>query len=144
MDQRNFISTLISQHLSLRASLKIADEDARLSDQSKNEEIFSSLVKFKNDLLEHLKLENEILYPDLLKKMRARNQDTTNTEKFIAEMDDIGKVIMGFLEKYNSSELIASQLADFQPQLRDIITTLNLRIESEEEGVFQIYLAMTD
>jgi hypothetical protein len=144
MDQENLISTLKSQHLTLKADLRIAADDVSLPDQVNGEEILMYFSKFKKDLSDHLKIENENFYPDLLRKMKKRNQDTTNTEKFIAEMIDIGKVITAFLGKYNSIGSISNQSSEFSSQLQDIISTLNLRIESEEEGVFEIYLAMTN
>ena len=140
INPQELVSTLKSQHRTLQADLALATEDAKSDTESKGVSILSSLTKFKNDLVEHLKLENEVFYPDYLDKKTKRGEDVTNTKEFIRQMDDIGKVVIGFLEKYNTSEKINAAVSDFKKELPNIISTLNLRIETEEEGVFDLYL----
>lgn len=57
-------------------------------------------------------------------------------------MAAIAKVVMNFLEKYSSPEAVEKSLSDFQGELRGVINTLNVRIETEEAGVFDFYLLM--
>jgi regulator of sigma D len=133
INPQELISTLKSQHRTLQADLALVLKDVSP---------LPDLIKFKNDLLEHLKLENEVFYPDYIDKKTKRGEDVVKTKEFIRQMDDIGKVVMGFLDKYNTSEMINASASDFNKELPNIISTLNLRIETEEEGVFDLYLLL--
>lgn len=142
MDQQKLISTLKSQHRTLQEDLSLALSKANLAIENKGEAIILDLVKFKDDLMGHLKIEKEIFYPDYLDKKIKRGEEVESTKKFISEMDDIAKVVMSFLDKYASPESVDKFSADFSEDLMKIIVTLNMRIETEEEGVFDVYLAM--
>lgn len=131
----NIVEEMISQHRTLQKDLGGA------LDLVKNEEpdfvqIDADLKKFIKDLEEHLKLENDIFYPSLLKKMKEKDVDTSKTEDFINQMKEIGTVVMIFLGKYKSNIEIENQFADFKNDLSTIVSALNLRIESEESGVY--------
>jgi len=142
INPEELISTLKTQHRTLQADLAQALNDATSGTGGKGATIVSALAKFKTDLLEHLKLENGEFYPDYLEKKIKRGEDVTGTKEFIRQMDDIGKAVMGFLDKYNTAESIDVSLPTFQEELPGIIRTLNVRIETEEEGVYGIYLLM--
>jgi len=130
---QELVSTLKAQHRSLQADLSAALDGTNSA---------LALTKFRNDLLEHLQLENEVFYPDYLEKQGKKGEDVTKTKEFIKQMDDIGNVVMAFLNKYNAAEAITATTEDFKKELETIIRTLNLRIETEEEGVFGLYLLM--
>jgi len=49
---------------------------------------------------------------------------------------------MSFLDKYSTPEIIRNSSTDFKQELSGIIQTLKLRIETEEDGIFEIYLSM--
>jgi len=142
MNSQELISTLKSQHLTLQADLSSALEKAGLGVKDNGEDIVSDLTKFKNDLLGHLKLEKETFYPDYLDKKIKRGEEIESTKRFINEMEEIAKTVMSFLGKYSSSEIIGESTAKFSEDLSGIIRVLNMRIESEEDGVFNIYLVM--
>ena len=108
INPQELISTLKSQHRTLQTDLALAMKDVSP---------LPDLIKFKNDLLEHLKLENEVFYPDYIDKKTTRGEDVVSTKEFIRQMDDIGKVVIGFLEKYNSSEKINAAVPDFKKEL---------------------------
>jgi regulator of sigma D len=134
----NIIQTMIDQHRVLQQNLGKAKD---LASQNKPDlsGIITELEEFKKNLLEHLKLENGEFYPELLKKMEAKNMDVSKTKEFIAEMDEIGKVVMAFLEKYSKPEIIEGSADKFKEDLKGIISALNLRVESEESGVFTYF-----
>lgn len=131
----NIIENLTAQHRLLQKDL------GKVLDLSKEEnpnavEIDIGLRQFTTDLQEHLHLENDIFYTELLKRMRDKGVDTTKTEDFISQMKEIGVVVMGFLTKYKDTENIKGRFEDFKNELGNIISALNLRIESEESGVY--------
>ena len=141
MDQSNLVATLIAQHRVLQTDLGLALAGAQSETDQPADEILAELNKFKKDLTGHLALENDVFYPALLKQMKERGNSTENTEKFISEMDTIAKVVVGFLTKYNSTTAILENKAVFGEELDNIIKTLNIRIESEEDGIFPNLLA---
>lgn len=142
MDQKELINNLKSQHRTLQKDLSDAMQKTELETENIGEKIVADLTKFKNDLMDHLKLENGTFYPDYLDKKIKRGEETESTKTFMKEMDDIARVVLAFLEKYSAPESINSSIPDFKNNLSKIIGTLNTRIETEEEGIFDIYLVM--
>ena len=131
----NIIVKLIVQHRTLQSDLGIvADEieKPKISASLINE----SLRKFSADLEEHLKLENDYFYVELIKQMKASGQNTVNTEAFIAEMGTIGVAVKTFLGKYSSASSIDEGIDEFIDEFASIVETLNMRIEVEETGVY--------
>ena len=134
-DQKNIVSIMIKQHRGLQADLGEVAEVVQAG-QPSGEKIHELLQKFTTDLTAHLSLENGTFYVQLLEKMKAKHQDTSKTEQFIAEMDAIGTAVKAFLSAYNTANSIADGINEFKGALSDIVDTLNLRIESEESGVY--------
>lgn len=134
-DLENIVSRLISQHRILQKDLS---DIANLSVNNNLDyfEIDRILKQFNKDLISHLELENNIFYAELIKRMEKANQDTVKTKQFIDEMEEIGKTVIGFLDKYKNSEIIKNKIIEFKSELNSIINVLNLRIESEEAGIY--------
>jgi regulator of sigma D len=138
MGTDNIITKLIQQHRLLQNDLGCVNSELTL-DKPGNNKIIKLLDEFTNDLNKHLKLENDVFYVELLSKMKNNGIDTTNTEKFILEMHDIGTTVMAFLNKYNSEQNINHNISNFRTDLQKIISALNMRIEAEEEGVYMYW-----
>jgi regulator of sigma D len=134
-ETKNIVSIMIEQHRGLQKELGSV-ADLLESEKPDSVEIDKSLKQFAKDLAVHLELENNVFYVRLLEKMKAKNQDTAKTEQFIVEMKDIGKAVMAFLEKYKDAESIAEKMEELKPEVRGIVAALNLRVESEESGVY--------
>lgn len=129
------IETMKDQHRVLQDDLSDALKAAK-SVTPDERGIEGRLVSFSLHLMEHLHLENDIFYPELLKRMQKSGADTSNTEDFIYQMNEIGATVMAFLEKYRKAPGSESGLETFRKELSGIISALNLRIESEEVGVY--------
>jgi hypothetical protein len=132
----NIIEIMIRQHRTLQKDLGGALVLSEVKNNPDTEEIDNNLRQFKIDLGEHLQLENSIFYPELLKIMKEKGVDTLKTEDFISQMKAIGEVVMTFLSKYKDAQVIGNQFEDFKREIVGIISALNLRIESEESGVY--------
>lgn len=146
MNKKELVTTLIEQHRLIQADLLSALKKAQ-TEVNNNKKIISEGIifdfkKFNRDLTAHLTLENGTFYVNYLNKQKQAGQDTTKTEKFIEEMNKIVTTVNQFLEKYNTAEKIEKNFIDFEKELETTINTLNLRLETEEEGVYQIYLSM--
>jgi len=140
MNPQELITTLKDQHRTLQNDLSLALNNSNATGSLVGSTIVENLSKFKKDLLEHLKLENGEFYPDYLEKKTKRGEDITSTKEFVRQMDEIGKVVIGFLEKYSTPESVEKVIPEFRKELANIIGTLNTRIETEEDGVFGLYL----
>lgn len=57
-------------------------------------------------------------------------------------MDTIGKVAMKFLDRHENPEIIKGNVSNFEQELSSIIGTLNMRIETKEDGLLDLYLVM--
>lgn len=137
---QELIETLKSQHRKIQSDLRAAYDELKSEGETPSSAIVADLSRFKKDLEEHLKLESEEFYPDYLAKKEARGEDTASAKKFIRMMDDIGEVVMAFLHKYSTEEAVENSRDTFEDELLEIIDTLNTRIETEEQGIYDIYL----
>jgi len=131
----DIVPTMINQHKTLVEEISLV-----LSLSEKNnfnpEKIIQGLKKFTKDLSEHLELENQVFYKGLLKKMRAKGQDTSKTERFIMEMEEIERGVKKFLGEYKTVKNVVDRRSNFKRELTDLTELLKLRIESEESGVY--------
>lgn len=137
---QELIAILIAQHHGLRNDLNLVVDELNSETALNGSVVVSNLAKFKIDLLEHLKLEDVEFYPDYLSKKEINGEDTASTKEFIRMMQDIVKAVMAFLDKYSDSEVIENSRSVFDNELHNIIDILNARIETEEEGVYNMYL----
>ena len=134
----NLVSVMIKQHRELQKDLATA-KSLSVATEMDTKEIFFQLELFKHNLIEHLKLENGTFYSDLIRKMKEKGVDTTKTELFINEMNVIAQAVTGFLDNYDSEEKIRHAPEVFINDLEGIIRALNIRIESEEAGVYSYW-----
>ena len=109
--------------------------------ETKNKEsskIIPKLREFKSVLLNHLKLEDSLLYPAFEK---AKNAEMNELGKsFSEEMLAISKVALKFFadfEKEEVSKLIGDQ--NFKTQLQGIIKVVKKRVSIEEKILFPAY-----
>lgn len=137
----NITIVLINQHRGLQKCLG----EAKNLTQETNPElslIVSSLRSFDLNLSTHRHLEEEVFYPELLRRMEADGLDTFKTIEFIKEMEDIGVLALVFLAKYQDIEILEKKLIDFVEELENITQTLNIRIELEEAGIYGYWEAL--
>ena len=140
---QELIATLKNQHRILQSDLlRAVNHLVPPVDVIKAKDIVGDLEKFQKDLVEHLELENGVFYPDYLDRKVKRGEDVESLKKFIDEMIGIGNAVTAFLEKYQQEDTISGSSNSFQAELHQVIATLNTRIETEEEGIYDIYLAM--
>lgn len=131
----NLIETLVRQHRNLQEQLANILELSPEGDRSV-EIVKSAFEIFSSDLEKHLELEKDVFYPELLKRMEAKGGDVLMMRKFIDQMDEIGVSIRAFVEGYRNLSFGVEQLGSFKKELKRIITLQNLRIETEESGVY--------
>lgn len=133
----NILEKVLEQHRSLKNILLLTEK--QLDSSSNSQRILDLLNKFVDELKAHLKLENSVFYPELLKRMVAKGLNTKKTEKFIAEMKDIEKVLYVFFDKNKSVKNIQKDFELFKKKFLSIKEDIFLRVDSEEDGVFLYY-----
>ncbi len=142
MDKYELVTKLKEQHQALLHDLDGIARLAAAPVEGTDREICSGLEQFKTDLLSHLKLEDGVFYPDYLDKVAWRGIDVSGVEEFIRQMGVIAKAVTAFLEKYAAPESVSASYASFGKELKEVAGTLADRIETEEEGVYDVYLSM--
>ena len=138
IDKKQLIETMKGQHRVLQSDLIEAKNNTT---SELFEKVDEYLKKFKIDLKTHLDLENGTFYPDYFKMSEEKGANIEKIKSFIAEMVEIGEKVTKFLDRYSNVQSIKSDKAIFTQDLEPIIKTLNLRIEMEEEGIYDIYAA---
>lgn len=132
---KNLISVLIKQHLNLRDKVGIIIALSNRDDIAVND-IKKVLDVFISDLQEHLALENDKFYKELLMSMEKAAQDINKTKMFIKEMQDIEKLVLDFYKEYNTEQKIIDDIDNFKIKFNTIADILVLRMETEEAGVY--------
>lgn len=135
---KELIEQLINQHRQLQKDL------AEAMEKSKNRILNAALIidilgTFKIHLTEHLALENNEFYVNYLQLKQKQGNDLSQTHAFMMEMKHIGMAITSFLNAYQTPDDIKAEVG-FEQALSTIASTLNARIETEEEGIYDIYL----
>jgi len=131
----DIIITLKKQHQELRGIL-IGVKDKLNIAAPDSLDLSARLINFKKALAKHLELENNIFYPELLKKMKERNLEVGNAELFIGEMKTLEREIIDFLSKYDEPKKIENKFDRFKPEFDFIISSLMIRVTSEEDSVY--------
>lgn len=129
------IATLKKQHQEMKGILA-GIKDRLHTDAPAAPDISARLVNFRKALDKHLDLENNTFYPKLLSKMKEQNMEVGNTELFIGEMKTLEIEILDFLHRYDQSKKIDANLIRFKQEFDFIISSVMMRITSEEDGVF--------
>jgi hemerythrin-like domain-containing protein len=132
---QDLITTLIAQHNELRAHMQHLDALALPGKEAASETI-SVLTAFKRTLMAHMHLENKQFYPIVLKKFKQKETETKNLLRFMEEMENIGKTVLLFCDRYKTVEAVAADGAGYRRDLKAMIGVLMIRISSEEDGIF--------
>jgi regulator of sigma D len=138
-NKASVISMMVKQHRNLQGELNSV-ADILQADPAETKKIIELLEKFRKDLSDHVCAESKLFYLELLKEMEERGQDTSKTKLFIEEMGELAKDVYAFLDKYQEAEKIDREIAVFKEEFAQILRALNLRIESEEVGVFAYWV----
>lgn len=129
------ISTLLFQHHQLRRELASTREE-----NNKPVTDFTAVVNFLNEfkktLIGHLALEDNVFYPQILKKLKEKGSNTEKTEEFIAAMKGLADTTMAFLDKYQEPSSVENNFEQFKTDFEDMAGAILIRVTSEEDGVY--------
>ena len=133
----DLINSLQGDHqtlLSLYGEINTAFDEKRYSDVS------SMLTTFKSGLNAHLLTENVRLYIYLQHALVADPSSSELIHGFRKEMDEIAKVALGFLKKYETIGVDEDLAAHFATDFATIGKVLVERIEKEENTLYPLYM----
>ena len=142
MHPSELITILKAQHRALEVDLALALENLDAGTEGYLERIVQNLLKFRTDLSEHLKLEDDEFYPDYFRKNTGNETKITTGKEFLREMSIIGRSVHDFLDRYSTAESIGASISRFRIDLLGTMSTLKTRIETEEEGIYDFYLLL--
>lgn len=131
------ISELTADH---KALLALYGEIKEAFDQADYPTVAEKLNTFRSDLQAHLLTENVRLYIYL---NRSLGDDETNSELiqgFRREMNEIAKVAMNFLRKYEAIGVDKDLAKAFAKDFAIIGKVLVERIEKEEQVLYPLYM----
>ncbi len=98
-----------------------------------SEEGQAKLISVKESLLEHLKKEDELLYPVLKKEAEHNKKLKELLDVFAKDMENVSRVVMDFFDKY-SEEVIDSAVTD---EFEHLFAAFRNRIRHEEDLLYE-------
>ena len=98
-----------------------------------SEEGQAKLISAKESLLEHLKKEDEQLYPVLRKEAEHNKKLKELLDVFAVDMENVSKVVMEFFDKY-SEEVIDSAVTG---EFGNLFAAFRNRIRNEEDILYE-------
>lgn len=120
--------------LALYNDIAIAFKEKRYPDVS------SMLGDFKSGLSAHLLTENVRLYIYLDRSLASDPTSSDLIRSFRKEMDDIAKVALGFLKKYETIGVDEDLASHFETDFETIGKVLVERIKKEENTLYPLYM----
>jgi iron-sulfur cluster repair protein YtfE (RIC family) len=95
----------------------------------------AKLLSIKNNLLAHLKKEDEQLYPALKKEAERNNNLKNALDLFAIDMENVSRVVQEFFDKYSKGVLGE----EFQKEFESLLVALGKRIRNEEDVLYDEY-----
>ena len=137
MTKENIVKTLKAQHIKIEDILHEVDNYLENNKELDPVYIHEHLLNFREILMEHIALEDNEFYPDLIKRMKKIHENTEDICDFTARMNVILEYVYGFLEKYDSPEKIKAEHRDsFRALYIRMMSRLEIRINVEELFVY--------
>jgi hypothetical protein len=133
----DLIASLQNDHqtlLSLYGEINEAFAEKRYTDVS------SMLTSFRSGLNAHLLTENVRLYIYLDRSLAGDATSSELIHGFRKEMDDIAKVALGFLRKYEAIGVDEGLASRFEADFATIGKVLVERIQKEESTLYPLYM----
>ncbi len=122
------IEELKKEHSEIIATLNEVRELGILSEEGQ-----AKLRSAKESLLEHLKKEDERLYPVLRKEAEHNKKLKEILDVFAMDMENVSKIVLEFFDKY-SEEVIDSAV---QGEFKDLFAAFRNRIRNEEDILYE-------
>lgn len=123
-----------------RTLLKLFEDIDSAAGQYEFGKLSDLLARFKRVLQEHLLEENLKLYTYMQACMRNDPDNAEIMRDMKAEMGRIGRDVNRFIGTWTHQVIDASNIQDFQRELKGIGEVLTDRIEREENTLYPLYM----
>lgn len=133
----NLIKNLLSDHAELFSVFGKIVAGSQSGDYTS---VADNMDKFKRALQKHLIQENVKLYVYLEHALENNSGTVDIVRGFHREMDGIGRVVMGFFDRYKDIERQESLRAAFKEDLDKIAAALTDRVGREESTLYPLYM----
>ncbi len=100
-----------------------------------SEEGQAKLKSAKESLLEHLKKEDERLYPVLWKEAEHNKKLKEILDVFAMDMENVSRVVMEFFDKYSEEVVDSAVTGAFE----ELFAAFRNRIRNEEDILYEEY-----
>jgi hypothetical protein len=124
------IEELKGEHAEIVAMLNEVKELGILSKEGQ-----AKLMSAKKCLLEHLKKEDEQLYPVLRKEAEHNKNLKKEVDMFAMDPEYVSRVVSEFFDKYSGGEIDENFSINFE----SLTAALNARIRNEEDALYEEY-----
>ncbi len=118
------------EHSEIIDTLKEIKELGVLSEEGQ-----AKLISAKESLLEHLKKEDEQLYPVLRKEAEHNEKLKELLDVFAADMENVSKVVMEFFDKYSEEVVDSAVTSAFE----HLFAAFRNRLRNEEDILYEEY-----
>ncbi|MDP6527358.1 MAG: hemerythrin domain-containing protein, partial [Candidatus Pacebacteria bacterium] len=98
-----------------------------------SEEGQAKLISAKESLLEHLKKEDELLYPVLRKEAEHNEKLKELLDVFAKDMENVSRVVMDFFDKYSEDVIDSAVTNEFE----HLFAAFRNRIRHEEDLLYE-------
>ncbi len=115
-------------HLEIIDTLKEIKELGVLSEEGQ-----AKLISAKESLLEHLKKEDEQLYPVLKKEAEHNEKLKELLDVFAKDMENVSRVVMDFFDKYSEDVIDSAVTYEFE----HLFAAFRNRIRHEEDLLYE-------
>lgn len=104
-------------------------------------EVFALLSELEKRLHEHLRLEDEWLYPRLLVCNDAAVRRLA--QRYVNDMGGIAKMFAAYVQRWDSPEKISAAAADFVGETSALFMAIRLRIDREDKNLYPLCARLT-
>ena len=143
MEYGKFIKGLEKEHVMIGQSFKKLEPIIKNGSVNDPADALEIIEQLKSILVNHLKDEDNLFYPDMRKKAVELKQDALlpALDAFIESMRNISKKVFDFFSRYQNENTILEDEKGFINGVIEIRDALIKRIDSEEKTLYYIYKA---
>ena len=127
------IEELKKEHSEILAALNEVKELGILSQEGQDK-----LMSLEVNLLAHLEMEDDQLYPVLRKGAEHYNSLKVTLDLFAMDMENVSKIVLEFFEKY-SEGFSGVEVKELSEDFENLLAALTKRICNEEESLYEEY-----
>ncbi|MBI3399544.1 MAG: hemerythrin domain-containing protein [Deltaproteobacteria bacterium] len=143
MKYEKFINGLEKEHAMIEQAFKKLEPKIKNGNVSDIAYVLEILGQLKTILINHLKDEDNLFYPDMRQKAVELKQDALvpSLDVYIEDMKNVSKKVFDFFSRYDNENAISGDEKGFIKGMIEIRDSLVKRVMTEEKTLYYIYKA---